>query len=255
MKTIQILLALLFFSITVLANSKDSLSQKSTKKNEVGLILNPVGIVLLGAAPTGQRIGVTYKKGIKIPNVYLTSGAYYQGYSNNFNKMKELTLEVNGPLRNIQYNIENAHKVLLSFGAEQRWSISKCPAVTTYLGYELLFSYGIENTNIGSQWMKADTSKPVDYSMQTLEAVSDFKRTSQVSRANVGIGAQFNAGLQLHLNKRFYLFAQTSPAVMFSKVTSEEENLVSNTSKKYKSNQFDFDMRALVSDIGLTYKF
>jgi hypothetical protein len=42
---------------------------------------------------------------------------------------------------------------------------------------------------------------------------------------------------------------------MLSTGTRVEENFINNTTYKYKTSQFDFDMRALVSDIGLVYKF
>jgi hypothetical protein len=51
------------------------------------------------------------------------------------------------------------------------------------------------------------------------------------------------------------LFAQAAPSLMLSTGTRVEENFINNTTNKYKTSQFDFDMRALVSDIGLVYKF
>jgi hypothetical protein len=103
MKTIYFFLALLFVESSSFANSNDSLPKSTTKKNEIGMILNPVAVVLLGASPNGQRLGITYKRKLNEANTYITSGIYYQSYKSDFERGKELTLEVNGLLRNIQY--------------------------------------------------------------------------------------------------------------------------------------------------------
>ena len=255
MKTIYFLIALILIGSSTFANLNDSLSTTSTKKNEIGLILNPVGIVLLGATPNGQRLGITYNRKLNKPGIFFTSGMYYQSYKNDFEKGKELTLEVNGLLRNIQYRNEITDKVMLSLGAEKRWTVSQCPAIVTYLGFEMLFSYGNEFASIGNQWMKADTSHGLEYSMQNLQSDSDFIQTNRTNRTIIGGGIQLNAGVQLHLGKRFYLFAQAAPSFIFSTGTRVEEDLITNSSSKYQTSQFDFDMRALVSDIGLSFKF
>lgn len=255
MQTIQIILAALLISVNAIAQSSDSLIKSTTKKNEIGLILNPIGIVLLGATPNGQRLGVSYKRALKTPNVYFTSGLYYQGYDNSFDRGNELTIEVNGLLRNIQYRNEISNKAMLSFGMEKRWTLSSCPAVVTYVGFEYLFSYGAENVNVGSQWMKLDTSYSLEYSMQSLQPDSNYRATQRVDVTNIGAGVQFNAGIQIQLMKKFYLFAQTAPSFMFISSTRSDKNLILDTANKYKTSQFDFDMRALVADVGLFYKF
>jgi hypothetical protein len=103
--------------------------------------------------------------------------------------------------------------------------------------------------------MKADTTYGLDYGVQILQSDSDFVQTKKTNRTNIGGGIQINAGIQLHLGKRCYLFAQAAPSLMLSTGTRVEENFINNTTNKYKTSQFDFDMRALVSDIGLVYKF
>jgi hypothetical protein len=228
---------------------------KEFKKNEIGMILNPVGIVLLGAQPTGQRMGVLVKRSLKSSNVYFTTGAYYQGFTNQINKDNQLTLEVSGTLRNIQYRIETSNKAFLSFGAEKRWAISQCPSIVTYLGFEYLISYGAEYANTGSQWMKADTLQGVELDVPNMQAVSDFNQTNKVTKNTYGFGVQFNAGVQMHLNKRLYLFAQTAPSMLLSTGRRKETNVLNQTTNTYQSSQFDFDMRSLVSDVGLFYKF
>lgn len=255
MKTIYLFFAMLITASTTFANSKDSLSGTSIKKNEIGLILNPIGVALLGATPNGQRLGITYKKQLKKPNTYFTSGLYYQRYKNDFDKGNELTLEVNGILRNIQFRNEKTNKVMLSLGAEKRWTVSQCPAIVTYLGFEVLLSSGNEFSSIGSQWMKADTSHGLEYSLHTLSPDSDFVQTKRINRSIIGGGLQFNAGVQLHLGKKCYLFAQAAPSIMLSTGTRVEEDLTAKTTSKYKTSQFDFDLRAIVSDIGFVYKF
>ena len=249
------LIVLSAFACKINAQTIKADSTNQIKKNEIGLILNPIGVALLGASPNGQRMGITYKKGLKTPSLYLTSGVYYQSYKNDFDRGNELTLEVNGLLRNIQYHKEITNKAILSLGAEKRWTVSQCPAIVTYLGIEMLFSYGNEYSNIGNQWMKADTSHGLEYSMQNLQSDSDFIQTKKMNRTIVGGGVQINSGVQLHLGKRFYLFAQAAPSLMLSTGTRVEENFITNTTTKYKTSQFDFDMRALVSDIGFVYKF
>lgn len=255
MKMIYLIIAANVLVCGVYASSNDTITNQSAKKNEIGLILNPVGIVLLGGQLNGQRLGIAYKKEMKTPRLYFTSGIYYQHYRNDFNKGNELTLEVNGLLRNIQYRNEVKDQALLSLGAEKRWTVSQCPVIVTYLGFEMLFSYGNEFSNIGNQWMKTDTTQGVAYSMQNLQADADFIQTNRTHRTIIGGGIQFNAGVQLHLGKRCYLFAQTAPSFMLSTGTRVEENYITNTSAKYKTSQFDFDLRALVSDIGFVYKF
>jgi len=256
MKTINFLFALLFLSATSFANSKDSLEHTLSKKYEIGLVLNPIGIILLGGAPSGQRIGVLYKHKLKPTQLYFTSGLYYQGINNRgFERKNEITLEVNGLLRNVQYNIETTNRAFASLGLEKRWFVNSCPQIITYLGTELILSYGTENTNTGNQWLKTDSVTIAEVGNQLLQPVSEFKQTLQVRKTNIGGGIQFNAGLQLYLNKRFYLFAQAAPSFIISTVTREEENFITNSAYKYKASQFDFDMRALVSDFGFVYKF
>jgi hypothetical protein len=140
-------------------------------------------------------------------------------------------------------------------GAEKRWIVNQYPAIVTYLGIEMLFSYGNEFSNTGNQWMKADTTNGLEYGVQFLQSDSDFVQTKKTNRTNIGGGIQINAGIQLYLGKRCYLFAQAAPSLMLSTGTRVEENFINNTTNKYKTSQFDFDMRALVSDIGLVYKF
>ena len=255
MRTIYFLLSALCICTATFANSNDSLPKAYPKQNEIGLIINPIGVALLGATPNGQRMGVIYKKSLKTPTLYFTSGFYYQRLKNDFDRGNELTLEVNGLLRNIQYRKEITNKAILSLGAEKRWIVNQYPAIVTYLGIEMLFSYGNEFSNTGNQWMKADTSYGLEYSMQNLQPDSDFVQTKETNRMNIGGGIQLNAGIQLHLGKRCYLFAQAAPSLMLSTGTRVEENFINNTTYKYKTSQFDFGMRALVSDIGLVYKF
>ena len=123
MKTIYLIIAANMLVCGVYASSNDTITNHSTKKNEIGLILNPVGIVLLGGQLNGQRLGISYKKEMKTPRLYFTSGIYYQRYRNDFNKGNELTLEVNGLLRNIQYRNEVKDQAMLSLGAEKRWTV------------------------------------------------------------------------------------------------------------------------------------
>jgi hypothetical protein len=255
MKTIIFFFASLFMIPLCQAGINDSLANSNPKKNEIGMILNPVGIVLLGAQPTGQRIGMMYKRNFKTPNIYFTTGVYYQGFSNNINRDHQLTLALSGASRNIQYSIESNNRALLSFGVEKRWTISQCPAIVTYLGLEYLMSYGVENSNIGSQWIRTDTIQGIESGIHTVDVASDFIQNKRVVKTTIGGGVQINAGIQLHLNKRFYLFVQTAPSLMLSAATREEEDIINNSTVKYKASQFDFDMRALVSDIGLSYKF
>lgn len=249
------LIILLGLSNRINAQTLNTDSTNNVKKNEMGMILNPVGIALLGAQPTGQRIGISMKRSLKIPNVYFTTGVYYQGFSNQINRDNQLTLEVSGPLRNIQYRIETNNRAFLSFGAEKRWTVSQCPSIVTYLGFEYLMSYGVEYSSTGSQWMKSDTVQGADLAVQPMEVVSDFNQTKKISKTSYGFGVQFNAGVQLHLNKRLYIFAQTAPSMMFSTGQRKETDLITQTTKNYQSSQYDFDMRALVSDVGLFYKF
>lgn len=256
MKTIFFFLASIFIIPVSYANSKDSLENIDTKKHEVGLILNPVGIVLLGAAPSGQRIGISYKHQLKATDLYFTSGLYYQGRNGRgFNLENEITLEVNGLLRNVQYNIESTNKVIGSLGIEKRWLVNTCPKIITYLGAEVLMAYGTVNNSIGNQWMKSDSVTIAEIGNQTLQPVSDFKQTMEVNKTIIGGGFQLNAGLQFHLNKRLYLFAQTAPSFLLSSISYKENDYLLNTSKQTKSTNFDLDIRALVSDIGMVFKF
>jgi hypothetical protein len=256
MKTIYFFFAVLFLCNSSFANSKDSLEHTLSKKHEIGFILNPIGIILLGAAPNGQRLGVSYKHKLKQSQLFFTSGIYYQGRNyQGFERENEITLEVNGLLRNIQYNKENNNKLFAGFGIEKRWIVSACPKVLTYVGAEFMMAYGAQNTNIGNQWMKTDSITIAEIGNQSFEAVSDFKQTKEVNKTSIGAGFQINAGLQFHLNKRFYLFAQTAPSFLLSSVTQTEKDFTANNSTQFKSTNFDFDMRALVSDIGLFYKF
>ncbi len=125
-------------------------------------------------------------------------------------------MEVNGLLRNIQYNKENNNKIFAGIGLEKRWVLSACPKVLTYIGAELIVAYGAQNTNTGNQWMKTDSIIIAEIGNQSFEAISDFKPTKEVNKTSIGAGFQINAGLQLHLNKRFYLFAQTAPSFLLS---------------------------------------
>lgn len=255
MKTIYFLLAVLISTSAVNAQSKDSTANFSAKKHEIGMILNPIGIILLGAEPTGQRFGVAYKQNFKKPSVFLTSGVYYQGYNNKLNSRNELTLEVNGPLRNVQYNRESANKILVGLGAEKRKVLNTCPQIVAYFGAELLFAYGEVNASIGNQWMQLDTTIHYDYAPQNLQPAGDFMQTRSLTTTTIGGGFQLNTGLQFHLSKRMYLFAQTAPSFLLSSSTRSERDLLSKTTTTYKASQFDFDMRALIGDIGLFYRF
>ncbi len=256
MKTIYLMLSITFLATNVNANSNDSLEHVASKKNEIGLLLNPVGIILLGAAPSGQRLGVSYKHKLKQSQLFFTSGIYYQGRNyQGFERENEITLEVNGLLRNIQYNKENNNKIFAGIGLEKRWVLSACPKVLTYIGAELIVAYGAQNTNTSNQWMKTDSIIIAEIGNQSFEAISDFKQTKEVNKTSIGAGFQINAGLQLHLNKRFYLFAQTAPSFLLSTVTQTEKDFTANNSTQTRSSNFDFDMRALVSDVGLFYKF
>jgi len=256
MKTIYLLLTIFFLNTNLFARSNDSLEHAASKKNEIGLLLNPVGIILLGAAPSGQRLGVSYKHKLKESQLFFTSGIYYQGRNyQGFDRENEITLEVNGLLRNIQYNIESNNKLFAGLGIEKRWILSACPKVLTYVGAEFIMAYGAQNTNIGNQWMKTDSIFIAEIGNQSFEAVSDFKQTKEVHKTSFGAGFQINAGLQLHLNKRFYLFAQTAPSFLLSTVTQTENDYTVNNSTQTRSSNFDFDLRALVSDVGLFYKF
>lgn len=256
MKTIYLLLSIIIIASTASANSNDSLEHLASKNNEIGLVLNPVGIMLLGAAPSGQRLGVNYKRKLKQSQLFLTSGIYYQGVNyRSFDRENAITLEVNGLLRNIQYNIENSNKLCGGLGIEKRWIVSACPKVLTYIGVELIMAYGAKNTVIGNQWMKTDSIIISEIGNQSFEPVSDYKKTNELNKTTIGAGLQFNAGMQMHLNQRFYLFAQTAPSFLISTIVQTEKDFITNKSIQTKSSNFDFDLRALVSDIGLVYKF
>jgi hypothetical protein len=239
----------------VFAQPNDSLKAIKTQKNEIGLILNPFAISLLGGTPNGHRMGAMYKRALKAPGVYFTTGLYYQGYDGSFDNNNELTLEVNGLLRNIQFRNESFNKGLLSFGAEKRWELRSCPKIVAYLGLEYQFLYGKENVYVGNQWMKVDTTYGLDFSMQMLQPDSNFVATEKVDVNNIGMGLQLNAGLQFHLSKRFYLFAHAAPSFSFISSNRVYQNFIQETSNKYKTFQYNFEMRAVVSDVGLVYKF
>ncbi|HRG57524.1 MAG TPA: hypothetical protein PK323_01125 [Bacteroidia bacterium] len=253
-KAIILFSAILFVNHTY-GQSKDSLSTPNFHKNEIGLIANPIGIVLLGAEPYGQRIGISYKRNFKKPHVFLTSGLYYQGYNNKYSNRNELTLEVNGLLRNIQYNRESANKIIAGFGIEKRKNLSQCPVIVAYYGIEFQFAYGETNNTVGNQWMETDSTNIIENNPYSVKPISEFTQTKLVNKTTIGGGFQINAGLQLHLNKRIYLFAQTAPSFLISNTTRKENDYISKTTSTFKSSQFDFDMRALVSDIGLCFRF
>lgn len=255
MKTIAIIFSIFICASVVSAHSADSLLKPTSQKNEIGFILNPAGIVLLGAEPQGQRIGISYKRNYKQSDIFLSSGVYYQGYNNNYNRSNELTLEVNGLLRNVQFKRETANKLILGFGVEKRKVISECPKVVSYFGVEAQLAYAEQNTNVGNQWMKADSNNIMFESSINLQPAGDFIPTNNITKTTIGGGFQLNAGFQLHLNKRIYLFAQAAPSFHISSTSRKENDYISNTSTTFNSSQFDFEMRALVSDIGLFIKF
>ena len=176
-------------------------------------------------------------------------------HNNKYNNRNELTLEVNGLLKNIQYNRETANKIIAGIGIEKRKNLSQCPVIVAYYGVELLFAYGEINNSVGNQWMETDSSNLIENNPYSIKPVSEFTQTKTITKTTIGGGFQINAGLQLHLNKRIYLFAQTAPSFLISSTTRQEYDYISKTNSTFKASQFDFDMRALVSDIGLFFRF
>ncbi len=254
MKTMLLFTTYMLLSVSLHAQKIDSTRSFQASKNEFGIIANPIGVVLLGAEPLGKRIGISYKRNYKNPDLYITSGAYYQGYSDYNDKNKEQTLELTGWLRKIQRNSESSHRGTLALGVEKRKVWNACPLIIAYYGIEAQFNYTMVDQNIGFQWYEADSTANIDNNFYQFRPISDFVQTRNVTKTIIGSGFQVNLGVQLHLNKRFYLFAQTAPSFLLSRTTRVDNDILNNRKDVSRISTFDFDMRAVIADIGIFLK-
>lgn len=251
MKNLIYLIVCMAIAVHVRAQKADSTTSVKVLNNELGVIANPVGIILLGAEPIGKRVGISFKRNCFKSDTYITSGAYYQGYRNYNDKYKEQTLEIDGWLRKIQLNLESSHTGVMALGIEKRRTWNSCPKIIAYYGTEAQFNYGKTNQNIGFQWQEADSTSKIENNPYQFRPVSEFIPTKNITKTIIGGGFQVNLGLQLHLNKRIYLFAQTAPSFILAATTRVDNDILNNEKNEFKYSTFNFDMRAVIGDIGL----
>jgi hypothetical protein len=224
------------------------------RKNEIGLLASPVGIVLLGGSPSGQRIGISYKRNSGKKYLF-TSGIYYQGFQNNY-AGRDITLQIDGKKRNIQSMQSKSGKGSVSLGLERRWAMKTIPALTKFVGAEITFGYGFKDEAVFRQWWELDSlSTEIRPGQEYLVPTGTPNLVYQHLTTTLSTGIALNAGLQLRINNRFYAMAQFSMEMGLGFNDTNEHNHLTGESKNYKATVFDFNQRGLIGDIGLYYRF
>lgn len=230
------------------------LNAPKIRKNEIGLLASPVGIVLLGGSPTGQRIGISYKRNSGKKYLF-TSGLYYQGFQNSF-PGREITLQIDGNKRNIQTVQSKSGKGSLSLGLERRWAMKTIPGLTKFVGAELTMGYGFNDEAVLRQWWELDSlSTEIRPGQEYLSPSGVPNLVYQNLTTTLSSGIALNAGLLLNINKRFYAMAQFSIEMGLGFQDINEHNYLTGETKNYKATVFDFNQRGLIGDIGLYYRF
>jgi hypothetical protein len=258
MKNLILVLTVSFFSTALFGQAKEEPSTVTLllkqRKNEIGLLASPVGIVLLGGSPSGQRMGLSYKRNSGKKYLF-TSGIYYQGSQSPY-PPKEFTIQIDGNKRNIQTVRERFGKGSLSLGLERRWKMKRIPALTKFLGAELTMGYGVNNQDVTRQWWELDsTNTEQKPGQELLLPVGNPSITYNKMVSTIYSGVALNAGLQLQISDRFYAMAQFSMAFELGFQEVQEKNNLTGESSSFKANVLDFNQRGLIGDIGLFYKF
>jgi hypothetical protein len=224
------------------------------RKNEIGLLASPLGIVLLGGSPSGQRMGISYKRNTGKKYLF-TTGIYYQGFQNNF-PGREITLQIDGNKRNIQTVLYKSGKSSISLGLERRWAMKTLPALTKFVGAELTMGYGFNDEAVLRQWWELDSlNTEVRPGYEILSPTGTPTLVYQNLTTTISSGIALNAGLQLNINKRFYAMAQFSMEMGLGFKDINENNHLTGETKNNKATVFDFNQRGLIGDIGLYYRF
>jgi hypothetical protein len=258
MKSIIVSLFFVFLTNILSAQTTDPIKTEPeiipSKRNEIGILASPIGIVLLGGTPSGQRFGISYKRNNQKKYLF-TTGIYFQNEHNSF-LGNNYTLEIIGNRRNIQFNNNQFNKGSISVGIERRWPMKSKPALTKFLGMELTSGYSESNQHIGSQWMELDTVNTGGNPGQEIyNPVGEITPLFITEKKSIHAGMAFNAGLQLTINKRFYAMAQICISLEMAFQNISESDKVTLQNNSFKATSFDFNQRGPIGDIGLYYRF
>lgn len=258
MKTWFALICFSFLYLDISAQAKEPEPNSPTpqiiRKNEIGLLASPVGIILLGGSPSGQRMGISYKRNNGKPYLF-TGGMYYTGFGTPF-PPREFTVKIDKNKREIQYNRDKSAKGNISLGMERRWPMKSVPALTRFIGAEITAGYAEYSQNVFRQWMEIDSVQGLQNPGQEILLPSGSSNLCyRKNTRTISTGLAFNAGLQYRLSERFYAMAQFSLAFEMGFQEVNEQNNLTGESRHYKASVLDFNQRGLIGDIGVYYRF
>lgn len=258
MKKLIVILLIFGTANSILAQAREentNLSMSSpSRKNEIGFLASPVGIVLLGGSPSGQRVGISYKRNNGKKYLF-TGGLYYAGYQNPY-PFKEFTVQIDKNQREIQTSRERNNRGSLSLGIERRWPMKTIPALTKFLGAELTAGYGENDQGVFRQWMELDSLNGTKIPGQEVlnPTGAAFLCYRKITKT-ISTGLALNAGLQLKMSERFYAMVQFSMALDLGFQEIQEQNFLTGETGNYKTSVFDFNQRGIIGDIGVYYRF
>jgi len=245
----------LFTILTVTCGCIDAQSDSahaSFKKNEIGINIGPVALVMLGAEPYTQAHGLTYKRvfgkwALRSNFTFLPP----------FNFMAE-TYRERTPLNDSTYTLKTTYNRNRSYtgriGLEYRNTFKNGWAFV--IGGDVQGRYTTDNRYITNNVFKIDSIKGRGTADQILFATNkEQSKLLEEKTTKTLFGASLTVGLIVPFSKHWCAQAHYRVDALVGPQKKTTSDFVAGKTSQSRNSVFDFSSGAAISELSLYYRF
>jgi hypothetical protein len=251
MKT-KVLTALCMVLLTSKVHAQTDTIVRGERKNEVGLAIGPMALIMLGGQPYPQPIGIGYKRVYGAWAIRFSAGMVSD--NNSFMLANYTEKQVIDSIETWRNEYRTSRSYFGRLGMERRWNLKgNCKFV---IGADLqarhvetIRVYDQMSSKIDSVWY-GQTAQPYSYTSGSTQArLLDEKTIGK----QLGLGLSF--GFLVPLGKRWWLSTQYRGDFFIGPQKTRIKDHVEGSDKTYTSMVSDLNIGPIISELALYYRF
>jgi hypothetical protein len=222
------------------------------KKNEFGLTVGPVVLIMLGSPPNSQPLGLTYKR-VLSKWAFRTNLTFKPSSNDAYSSITERT-KVNDST--LIWNTASKRNWSLAgrIGVEYRYKFKRGWYLVT--GIDIHRKHSVNNRAITEAYYKIDSignSGSAEQFYHTKYKEQKNLLEEKVITKQVGLG--LTVGAIIPLNKKWLILTQFSADGSVGKSNRKTTDFVKGKTTSSSSTSFDFNTSAAFSELSLFYRF
>ena len=248
---ICILSTCLFMTMPQLSRAQNDSTAFAGKKNEFGVNIGPVLLVMMGATPYSQPLGITYKRRFNQWAVR-ANFAFTPNVDPYYNSNTEKT-KVNDTTLQWRTTTRSTKRFTSRIGIEYRYPMRWGWMLLT--GVDVQHQLAIDKRTISLATFKIDSIAKAgtadQYFATTLRSQKNLLEETRTAN-QVGLG--FTVGTLIPLNKKWFVLTQFRADGLAGPTVIKTTDLLTGTTTSKTYTTFDFNAWAMISEVTLFYR-